>query len=308
MANSALQRNPYFNGQARGSFPQQGGVGTATQNGPYQAAPQYQTPYAGQQAPQYGGPTPSADQIGHQFDLPAASNDQMERMSYEDTIAKTAGLFAAVVAAAAATWGVYLVSPLIALVLMGVGAIGTLVLSLVLAFSREPKVPLVWLFAVGEGLLIGGLSALFELGLRMEGIALQAALATFAVVATVLILFRFGKLRTSPKLTKFFFVAMIGYGLFSVANLVGMLLTPNSGMFGWRSDVQIFGIPLGVILGIFAVLMGAYMLVMDFELIANGVKAGAPRKYGWIGAYALVSTVTYIYLEILRVLAILRNN
>ena len=243
MANSALERNPYFNGEARRQHGQQfGQAPTAPQYGRAQSAPTH-----GQQPP---APL-TAEQLNAQFQAPPASPDQMDRMSYEDTIAKTAGLFGSV--------------------------------------------------------LVGGLSSISAQ--MYPGIAMQAVLATFSVVAVTLVLFRFGKVRTSPRMTKIVLVAMLGYALFSLINFGMMMFGFQSaaGPWGMRS-MEVFGIPLGVILGIFAVLMGAYMLVMDFELIKNGVEGGAPRKYGWIGAYSLVSTVVFIYVEIIRVLAILRGN
>ncbi|MBS3177161.1 MULTISPECIES: Bax inhibitor-1/YccA family protein [unclassified Pseudoclavibacter] len=291
MANSALERNPYFNGEARRQHGQQfGQAPTAPSYGNAPSASTY-----GQQPP---APL-TADQLNAQFQAPPATPDQMERMSYEDTIAKTAGLFGIVLVAAAVAWFVPM--------LMIVGAIGALVLSLVLAFQREPKTGLIFAFAAAEGLLVGGLSSILE-GM-FPGIAMQAVLATFSVVAVTLVLFRFGKVRTSPRMTKIVLVAMLGYALFSLINFGMMMFGFESaaGPWGMRS-MEVFGIPLGVILGIFAVLMGAYMLVMDFELIKNGVEGGAPRKYGWIGAYSLVSTVVFIYVEIIRVLAILRGN
>ncbi|KAB1649336.1 Bax inhibitor-1/YccA family protein [Pseudoclavibacter endophyticus] len=313
MANSALKRNPYFNGSAApqqqpqyAAPGQQFGRGAQFQpgqpgNNPYAQGNNVQLgsgqTSAPRQQPMHPG-MPSPEALDHQYDRPAATPDQMDRMSYNDTIAKTAGLFVMVLATAAVAWFL----PFLAFV----GMIGALVLGIVLAFKREPAPVLVWLFAAAEGLLVGGLSSILES--IFPGIAMQALLATLAVVATVLVLFRFGKVRTSPRLTKIVMVAMIGYAVFSLVNLGGMFLSPDSGMFGWRSDVNIMGIPLGVILGVFAVLMGSYMLVMDFEFIENGVKAGAPRAYGWIAAYSLVSTVVFIYIEILRVIAILRGS
>lgn len=331
MANSALKRNPYFNGSApplqqQYAAPgQQFGQQTAFQPGqrgqpgqqgqawqqqptsnPYSANNQQVPSGAPHGAPQQGAPqqgfpqqgTPSPQSLDHQFDMPAATPDQMDRMSYSDTLTKTAALFGGVLVAAAVAWFVP--------ILMLPGAIAALVLGIVIAFQRRPRPGLIWTFAIAEGFLVGGLSSILET--IFPGIAVQALLATIAVVATVLVLFRFGKVRTSPRLTKIVMVAMIGYAVFSLANLVGMLVVPSSGMFGWRSSVEIMGIPLGVILGIFAVLMGAYMLVMDFELIENGVKSGAPRAFGWIAAYSLVATVVFIYVEILRVIAILRGS
>jgi uncharacterized YccA/Bax inhibitor family protein len=78
-------------------------------------------------------------------------------------------------------------------------------------------------------------------------------------------------------------------------------------MFGLRS-VEIFGIPMGVILGILVVFLAAYSLVMDFESIKAGVEKGAPRVYGWQGAFGIMVTVVWLYVEILRLLAILRGE
>ncbi|MDO5052591.1 MAG: Bax inhibitor-1/YccA family protein, partial [Pseudoclavibacter sp.] len=237
------------------------------------------------------------EQLQQQFQQPPATPDQMERMSYEDTIAKTGGLFLAVLAAAAVSWFVW---PLAFL-----GMLGSIGLGIYLAFQREPKVGAIWAFAVAEGLLVGGITSILE---RMyPGVAMQAVLATVAVVATVLLLFRSKKVRTSPRMTKIVMVAMLAYFVFSLSNVFVTMFNPAMGSWGMRS-MPVFGIPLGVILGVLAVLMGAYMLVMDFEFIKNGVDAGAPRKYGWIGAYALVSTIVFIYIELLRLIAILRNN
>ena len=309
MANNALKRNPYFNGQAAHSpqYAQAGGYGQpAYDPRGYQAAPQYGDDRMQQapQAPQYG--MPSAAAMNHQFDLPAATPGQMDRMSYNDVIGKTAGLFAMVLVTAAVAWGLTVfVHPYLGMGLALAGSLGALVCGLVLGFSRTPKPVVAWIFAACEGLLVGGFSAFLEL--VFPGIVMQAMLATFAVVGTTLALFRFGKVRTSPRLTKIVMIAMVGYFVFSLANLAYVWLVPNAPAWGMRS-VEVFGIPLGLIIGVLAVLMGAYMLVMDFELIENGVKAGAPRSYGWIAAYSLVSTVVFIYIEILRIIAILRSN
>jgi uncharacterized YccA/Bax inhibitor family protein len=82
---------------------------------------------------------------------------------------------------------------------------------------------------------------------------------------------------------------------------------PEGMAFGLRS-MTIAGIPLGVIIGIAVVLMGAYMLVMDFDAVQRGVRNGAPAKLAWTAAYGILATVVFIYIEILRLLAILRGS
>lgn len=306
MANSALKNNDFFNGRAAMSAPAaqqphtQPGYGQQdyAQQG-YGQAPQ--APAYGQQGYQQP-PIMTPEQLNQQFQAPAASRDQMDRMSYEDVIAKTAGLFAVVLVAAAVAW----FFPVLAFP----GAIGGLILSFVLAFKKTPSAPLSFAFALCEGFLVGGFSSILENQAELSGIVLQATLATFSVIGVTLLLFMNGKVRTSPRMTKIVMIAMLGYLVFSLLNFVLMLIPgvgSSMGAWGMRS-VEVFGIPLGIIVGIFAVLMGAYMLVMDFEFIKRGVKSGAPRSYGWIAGYSLVSTVVFIYIEILRIIAIFRQN
>lgn len=324
MANPALERNPYFNGnadqaaaQARQNYAYQQGQFGGAQGGynqPYgqpgqpMGQPGYQQPGFQQPGFQQSGPqwqqmpAPGAEQLNRQFDLPSPSADQMDRMTVEDTIAKAAALFGIVLVTAAITW---FLGPTIGIMLAVAGSLTALVLGLIIAFNREPKVPLIMIFGVAEGLLVGGFSVFLET--LYPGVVIQAVLATFAVVGVTLALFASKKVRTSPKVTKFFIIAGGAYLLFSLVNFGLMAFGVMNNPWGMRG-VEIMGIPLGVILGIFAVLMGAYMLVADFEFIQNGARAGAPRKLGWLGAYAVVSTVVFIYIELLRLLAILRGN
>jgi uncharacterized YccA/Bax inhibitor family protein len=95
--------------------------------------------------------------------------------------------------------------------------------------------------------------------------------------------------------------------VFSLVNFGLMAFGTTSGMFGLRS-VEIFGIPMGVPLGILVVFLAAYSLVMDFESIKAGVEKGAPRVYGWQAAFGIMVTVVWLYVEILRLLAILRGD
>lgn len=248
------------------------------------------------------------------YAAPDAGTPQTGRMTYEDTIVKTAILFGVMIAVAAVSWFITLggtLSPADArdfnLVPAIVGALGTLVISLVIAFSRKAPVGLVIAYAVVEGLFVGGISAFFEV--FWEGIVFQAAIGSIAVIGTTLALFASGKIRASKKMTKIVMIAMIGYAVFSLIN-VGLMffgVLPGDMAFGLRS-ATIMGIPLGLIIGVVVVLMGAYMLVLDFDAIQRGVRNGAPAKLAWQAAYGILATVVFIYIEILRMIAILRGS
>jgi uncharacterized YccA/Bax inhibitor family protein len=178
------------------------------------------------------------------------------------------------------------------------------ILALVNIFKKKPSPALVLSYAAVEGVFVGGISMFFSQW--YEGIVTQAVLGTLAVVGITLALFASGKVRASRKATKVFLVAMLGYVAFSLINMVLMLTGVTSGMFGLRS-VEIFGIPLGAIIGVLVIVMAAYSLVLDFTSIKVGVERGAPRVYGWTAAFGIMVTVVWLYLEVLRLLAILRD-
>jgi uncharacterized YccA/Bax inhibitor family protein len=243
----------------------------------------------------YDGMT--AEQLQELYTKPSAGPDQTDRMTYEDTITKTLIAFAVVVVGAAVGWFI----PALAFV----GAIAGFVLALVNIFKKKPSPGLVLAYSAAQGLFVGGISSIFEA--RWDGIVTQALIGTVSVFVVTLLLFKSGKVRESARATKVFMIAMIGYAVFSLLNVGLMLFGANSNPWGLRG-AEIFGIPLGFIIGILVVVMAAYSLVLDFTQVKTGVERGAPRIYGWSAAFGIVMTVIWLYVEILRMLAILRGN
>ncbi len=241
--------------------------------------------------------TPSAEQLDELYGRPSATAEQTDRMTYENTIQKIVGSFAVLLVAAAVGWFV----PLLALP----AAIAGFVVSLVLIFKKKPSAPLTLAYAGLEGLFVGGISAIFAQ--LYEGIVPQAIFGTLAVVGVTLALFMSGKVRASKRATKIFLVAMVGYAAFSLVNLGLMMFGVTDGPFGLRS-IEFLGLPLGFWLGILVVLLAAYSLVLDFDSIKTGVERGAPAAFGWTAAFGIMVTVVWLYVEILRLLAILRGN
>jgi len=245
-------------------------------------------------------PTMTAEQLTELYNRPSATPAETDRMSYQDVMFKILGSFVILLVGAAVGWFV----PALMIPALVVG----LVLGLVNTFKKKPNPALVLSYAAVEGVAIGALTMFFET--RWPGIALQAVIGTFAVVGVTLALFASGKVRASAKATKVFLIAMVGYGVYSLVNLVLMWTGTTNGTFGLNS-VQIpilGGIPIGVVIGLLVVVMGAYSLVLDFDSIKTGVQRGAPRVYGWAAAFGIVLTVVWLYLEILRILALLRGN
>lgn len=279
MSNPALSKNPALNGKTLSAE---------------ELRRIYEQPAADTQRP--GIDTPAAD-AGFGGAQPPVIAPSDKPMTYENTISKTVLLFLIVLGFGAVGWFM----PLLAIP----AAIAGLVLGLVNSFKKEPSVPLIVLYAVFQGVFLGGISGIFE-G-RWPGIVSQAVIGTLAVFGVTLLLFRSGKVRTSPKMTKMVLIAMVGYLVFSVVNVILMWTGVNSDPWGLRG-VQIFGIPLGVVIGALAIFLAAYSLVMDFELIQNGVRNRVPEKWAWSAAFGLMVTLIWLYVEILRILAILRGD
>ncbi|MBT1583098.1 Bax inhibitor-1/YccA family protein [Curtobacterium flaccumfaciens] len=278
-----FDQSPAFNAQGANTW---GGRGAGQQQAGWG-----QTPQQAQ-----GGMTP--EQLQYMYDRPTASPVDTDRMSYEDTIVKTLLAFGVLVVGAVAGWNL---PPIVWII----GAVVGFVLALVNMFKKKPSPGLVLAYSFAQGLFVGGISGAYNS--MWGGIVTQAVFGTLGVFAVTLALFASGKVRATPKATRFFLVAMVGYMVFSLINLVLMWTGVTNTAFG-ALGITIFGIPLGVIIGILVVVMAAYSLILDFDQIQTGVRRGAPRIYAWTAAFGLIMTIVWLYLEILRILAIVASS
>jgi uncharacterized YccA/Bax inhibitor family protein len=241
----------------------------------------------------------TTEQLTELYSQPSATSVDTDRMSYEDTMVKIVVSFAILLGGAVIGWFV----PLLFIPALIVG----FVLALVNIFKKKPSPALVLSYAAVEGIFVGGISSFYSQ--MWDGIVVQAVIGTFVVVGVTLALFASGKIRASKRATKVFMIALIGYGVFSLINFVLILTGASTDPWGLRGvEIPIFGgLPLGAVLGVLVILLGAYSLVLDFDSIKTGVQRGAPRIYGWTAAFGIMVTVVWLYLEILRLLAIMRR-
>ena len=334
MSNPFFSRSTAFQegGRVAGSAP------TQTPNG-YPTMPGYQAGQYGQQPNQYGqqatgyeqqygsyGPYgQSTNQYGQtagygqvspeqmagleaQYQAPSATNVDMRRMTYDDVIIRTAGMFAIILATGAISWN--LVTSIdeatlgLGVMAMLAGLVGSLILGLVNSFKRKPSPALILAYAAFEGLLLGGFSGFMEA--RYEGIVVQAVLATLATFGAMLAAYSYGGFRVQGRFRRVVVVATLGYGIFCLINLGLSMTGAVGGAWGLRS-MTIMGIPLGVPLGILAVILASFFLAIDFESIENGVRNGLPQRYAWAGAFGLVVTIVWLYVEFLRLLSYFRD-
>jgi uncharacterized YccA/Bax inhibitor family protein len=236
------------------------------------------------------------------YGAPAAGPIQTDRMTYDDVLVKSASMFGVLLVGAALGWTLVFRMP----ALVWVTAIVGLVLALINIFKREPSPALITSYAAVEGLFVGGISAIYNY--LWDGVVLQAVVATLVVFGVTLALFASGKIRASARATKVFLIVMTGYAVFCLVNFVMMITGLQTSMFGMRTGVTLFGIPLGIIIGILVVFLAAYSFVLDFDAAQQGVRNGIPRRFAWTVAFSVLVDLVWLYLEMLRLFAILARN
>ncbi|BDZ42769.1 hypothetical protein GCM10025865_20680 [Paraoerskovia sediminicola] len=295
MTNPVFNNSPVFGDP---NAPKRGGTATRARAG---GAPSYGTPSGAAAYGTAGAASADAAQLQGMYDAPAATTADTRRMTYDDVIIKTGGLLALLVVVAGATWALTPVeSPIWML-----GAVVGLVLGLVNAFKKQPSPLLITLYTLAQGVFLGGISQYYSAitvsGNDLTGVVPMAVLATLCTFGASLFLFRSGKIRVTPKFTRFLIIGMVGYLAFS---LVNMLLVMFGVMDGWgmRSG------GLGIVVSLFAVSLAAMSLIVDFDAIKRGVENGVPAKFAWSAAFGLMVTLIWLYLEFLRLFAILQGR
>jgi len=243
--------------------------------------------------------TPTASELNELYVAPSATSVQTGRMTLDDVVVRTATMFAVLLATAGVTYAI--VRPSSPALLLGAMIVGFL-LAMVNSFTKTPKPALMLAYAAVEGVFVGGISY-FYASWKGDGIVAQAVLGTLAAFVAMLVLYRTGVIRNSPRFTKTLMIAAVGYLVFGVLNI--LLSAFHVG--GYQSVYSGGGL-LAVAVSGFGVVLASFFLVLDFDFIDQGIRNGLPRAYAWTAAFGLVVTLVWLYLEILRMLAILRGN
>lgn len=233
---------------------------------------------------------------------------QEERMTIEGTVNKTGLMLLIVIFAAAFTWrkffGAYdFSSTASAMALVGPwmigGAIGGLITALVIIFKPMTARIAAPIYALFEGLFLGGVSALFES--MYPGLVMRAVALTFGVFFILLFLYRSGKIRATGKFKMGVIAATGGIALIYFVSFIASFFGVSMGFLHGNSNFSI-GFSLVV------VVIAALNLILDFDFIERGAAAGAPKEMEWYGAFGLMVTLIWLYLEILRLLAKLASR
>ena len=280
--------NPVF---SRRGFTR-GDGGYAGFGGRQQAQPGPQAggnPYAGTN-PYNTQSTP--EQLQEMYQAPPAGPLQTGRMTIDDVVMRT-GMTLGTVAVGAVVGWVALAGSLG----LAIGAaLVAFVLAMVQAFKREPVPALILGYAAFEGIFLGVISEAYNQ--QWSGAPLQAVLATMAVSGGMLVAYRTRLIRVTSRYQRIGLAIAIGFVGLLLVNLVLALFGVDLGL---RSG------PLGIIVGIVGVLLGAFFLSLDFKQIEDGITYGAPQREAWLAAFGLTLSLVWIYLEMLRLISILRD-
>ncbi|CAL9556543.1 Bax inhibitor-1/YccA family protein [Streptomyces sp. G3] len=303
-------RNPVFsrrgfsrdNGYAGfNAAPQAGGPAVATQANPYAQGAQgnpYAQPPAGN--PYAQNPYAQPDQ---QFGAAPQAPATTGRMTMDDVVVRTASTLGVLVVTAALAWALLPVDDANIGRSYGIGigaALIGMVLALVQSFKRKPTPALILSYAAFEGVFLGVVSSVVDNRIA-DGAAMQAVIGTMAVFAGVLVAYKAGWIRVNRRFYGFVMAAALGFVLLMMVNLLFAVFGGGDGL-GFRSGA------LGVVFGVIGVILGACFLALDFKQVEDGLAYGAPREEAWFAAFGLTLTLVWIYLEFLRLIAILNSN
>jgi len=223
----------------------------------------------------------------------SAAQDASGVMTIEGTINKTAMSLLLLMATASYTWA----NP--SSVLMMIGFIGGLVFALITIFKKTWAPYTVSVYALLEGLALGGISKWFDN--QYPGIASQAIFLTFGILAALLLAYRSKLIKPTENFKLGIFAATGGI---AILYLISMIMSWFGSPIGFIHSNSTFGI----IFSIGVVIIASLNLVLDFDFIEEGAEKGAPKYMEWYGAFGLLVTLIWLYLEILRLLAKLQSR
>ncbi|MGZ4508561.1 MAG: Bax inhibitor-1/YccA family membrane protein [Blastococcus sp.] len=249
------------------------------------AQPQYGAPG------QYGAPT---QQDPYAAPSPYAATTT-RYMTMDDVVTKTGLSFLVTVIAAAAVWA----APGYAAFSFALPALMiAFILGMVISFKQIANPAATLAYAALEGVFLGAISEAFNA--RWPGVVTQAVIGTFGVFAGMLIVYKTGAIRVTPKFTRGILAALVGVLVLMLANGIAYFFTP--GGLGLRT-----GGPLAIVFSLVVIGVAAFSLLVDFDMADEAIRRGAPAKFAWYIAFGLLVTVVWLYLEILRLLSYFRD-
>ena len=243
----------------------------------------------------------TAEQLNDLYARQAAGPVDTGRVTLDDVIIKSLVLFVITLAGAGVSWFMVdnnqsLVSPL----WLG-GMFGTLILGFAMMFMKNIPTPLYFVYATVQGVFVGAFSYFLASAYGAD-LVLTAVVATLCVFVAMYAGYATGLIKVTEKSRRIFIFMIAGYALFSIIQVVLLMTGVISGWGFGGSGV------IGIGLSLLGVGLASYSLAVDFDSIDNAVRMGAPQKYSWLLAHGLIVTLVWLYIEIARLLARLRDG
>lgn len=239
----------------------------------------------------------SSSQLQDLYDAPARTPGHERPMTFDSVMIRTAATFAVLLATAAVSWRL---TPSVGSILpLGAMFLG-LGLGLYLSFKQSTSPALILAYSAVQGVFVGGISVV--LNNAYPGVVSQAIIGTLGAFASMLFLYKTGLIKVNDRFRRTMMVALGGYAVIALVSLVSAFLGVGD---GWG----FYGVGLfGIVLCLAGVTLAAFTLMLDFDFIDRGVRAGMPERYSWLAAFGLTVTLVWLYIEILRLLSILRGD
>jgi uncharacterized YccA/Bax inhibitor family protein len=236
------------------------------------------------------------------FERSLQGYDVQDTMTEKGTVNKFGIMMLLVLAAASFTWKAAEDGKNILPWMLG-GAIGGLIIAFIIIFKPHTASYLAPVYALLEGAFVGGISAYYNAAMAeiAPNIIMQAVCLSFGVVIAMFLLYRFGVIKATEKFKSVVFVATAGIAVFY---LLSFLLR----LFGVTMPLIHDNNTLGIIFSLVVVAIAALNLILDFDMIEKGSAMGAPKYMEWYGAFGLLVTIVWLYLEILRLLSKLASR
>ncbi len=235
----------------------------------------------------------------------AAATTYSETMTVKGTALKSLVLVFMVLAGASFTWKVFYdtLNPATVNPWMWGGIIGGLITGLIISFKPNLAQYLAPIYAVLQGLFLGAISAMYNEAFAMSapGIVMNATLLTIITAMVMLLIYRLNIIKVDAKFTRIMVIAISTIAFYYVISIV-------LGMFGVNLTSLHNSSPLSIGISIVIIVVAAFSLLMDFNFIEKASAAGAPKYMEWYGAFALMVTLIWLYMEILRLLAKFAGN
>lgn len=251
-----------------------------------------------------GDPQTGSQGYGQGYGVPPRAESPM---TIDTVVQKTAASIGVVILAAMATW---ILTPDVTTLPDGsadtsglgtlfaaatLGSLAAFALSMVNSFKRVISPALVLLFAVAEGVALGGLSKVFNIAYPDGNVVQGAVIGTFAAFAGTLTAYKVFNIKVTAKFQRFVIAAVFGMIGLSLMELV-------LGLFG--AQIGLFGVSgIGMITAVAGLVLGVFMLIMDFDFVEQGIRNGLPERESWRAAFAMTVSLVWIYTNLLRILA-----